>query len=171
MSSIPTNKDELQYAITDASSKLLEDYRSVPEQMSRVLGIEGNVKGTEISVCDTVAYLIGWGKLVIKWHSQKSIGQHVDFPETGYKWNQLGLLAQHFHEEYKNWSFTSLQKELQSVTQEILELIASQENHELYETLWYEKYTLGRMIQLNTSSSMKNVRIKIRRFKKIHGVK
>ncbi|WP_425642227.1 ClbS/DfsB family four-helix bundle protein [Marinomonas gallaica] len=171
MSSIPKNKDELLSAITAASSKLLEDYIAIPEDMSRVVGIEGNVKGTEISVCDTAAYLIGWGRLVLKWHSRMSSGQQVDFPETGYKWNQLGPLAQHFQEEYKDWSFISLQKALQQVTQEILALVQSLDNYDLYETLWYENYTLGRMIQFNTSSPMKNVRTKVRRFKKANRIK
>lgn len=48
------------------------------------------VNGTEISVSDTFSYLIGWGKLVLKWYDLKSKKQYVDFPETGYKWNELG---------------------------------------------------------------------------------
>ncbi|HCE1656942.1 TPA: ClbS/DfsB family four-helix bundle protein, partial [Vibrio parahaemolyticus] len=47
---------------------------------------------------------------------------------------------------------------------EILLLISSLSDHELYGVAWYEQWTLGRMIQFNTSSPMKNMRTKVRRF-------
>ncbi|MCF9508343.1 ClbS/DfsB family four-helix bundle protein, partial [Vibrio parahaemolyticus] len=72
MSSVPKNKDELELAINSIFPKLMVDYRSIPESKARKVGVEGNVKGTFISVSDTVAYLIGWGKLVLKWHRLKS---------------------------------------------------------------------------------------------------
>lgn len=105
MSSVPQNKNELINAITLAFRKLLDDYSSIPEDLSKTIGIDGNVKNTKISVCDTLAYLIGWGKLVLKWYSLKSQGNNVDFPQTGYKWNQLWLLAQSFQKEYQDWDF------------------------------------------------------------------
>ena len=164
MSSIPKNKDELELAINSIFAKLMADYRSIPESNVRISGVEGNVKGTLISVSDTLAYLIGWGKLVLKWHRLKSQNQRVDFPETGYKWNQLGLLAESFHEEYCEWQYDDLLIEFETTVNEILLLISSLSDHELYGVAWYEQWTLGRMIQFNTSSPMKNMRTKVRRF-------
>lgn len=164
MSSVPRNKDELEQAIKSIFPKLMADYCLIPESKARKSGIEGNVKGTIISVSDTVAYLIGWGKLVLKWYNLKSQNQHVDFPETGYKWNQLGLLAESFHEEYRDWKYDDLLVELESTVNEILLLISSLSDYELYGVAWYEQWTLGRMIQFNTSSPMKNMRTKVRRF-------
>ncbi|QFT13128.1 ClbS/DfsB family four-helix bundle protein [Vibrio sp. THAF190c] len=164
MSSVPRNKDELELAITSIFPKLMAEYRSIPENKARQLGVEGNVKGTVISVSDTVAYLIGWGKLVLKWYRLKSQDQHVDFPETGYKWNQLGPLAESFHEEYRDWKYNDLLAELESTVSEILLLVASLSDQDLYGVAWYEQWTLGRMIQFNTSSPMKNMRTKVRRF-------
>lgn len=94
----------------------------------------------------------------------KSRGLSVDFPETGYKWNQLGLLAVSFQESYSNWEYKDLLNELDSTINELIALVLSLSNEQLYETTWYEKWTLGRMIQFNTSSPMKNIRAKIRRF-------
>ena len=111
------------------------------------------------------------GKLVLKWHSLKSQGLNVDFPETGYKWNQLGLLAQSFQKEYQGWDFSSLQREFATTTQDILLLVGRLDVQALYGVPWYDKWTFGRMIQFNTSSPMKNVRTKVRRFKKYHGIK
>lgn len=166
MSSVPESKDELLTAIKSIFPKLMHDYRSVPASLTRKCEIEGNVKGTQISVCDTVAYLIGWGNLVLKWYSLKSQGLQVDFPDTGYKWNQLGLLAFSFHDQYRDWKYEDLLSELDSTINELILLVASLSNEELYETAWYEKWTFGRMIQFNTSSPMKNMRTKIRRFNK-----
>ncbi|MDQ7733657.1 ClbS/DfsB family four-helix bundle protein [Halomonas sp. SpR1] len=170
MSSVPQSKDELLSAINSIFPKLMADYRVVPESLSRKCEVAGNVKGTQISICDTVAYLIGWGKLVLKWYGLKSRGSPVDFPETGYKWNQLGLLAVSFQEQYSNWKYKDLLNELDSTISELIALVSSLSNDELYERTWYEKWTLGRMIQFNTSSPMKNIRIKIRRFNKNNGL-
>ncbi|HIF9196171.1 TPA: ClbS/DfsB family four-helix bundle protein [Photobacterium damselae] len=166
MSSIPTTKEELEKAINDSFSKLLIDLKAIPESESRRCEIEGNSKGCFISVCDSVAYLIGWQKLVLKWYYRKSHNLAVDFPETGYKWNQLGLLAQSFYVEYRDWTYSELLSEFESNMEQILVIVASLSNHQLYQEPWYEKWTLGRMIQFNTSSPMKNVRTKVRRFKR-----
>ena len=164
MSSIPQNKNELIQAISVSYEKLTLDYERVPNALTRSLGVEGNVKGTIISVCDTLAYLIGWGKLVLKWYDFSVKGKDIDFPETGYQWNQLGALAQAFQLEYKDWTFEKLKKEYQRVIQVILTLLHKLDEHILYGEAWYKQWTLGRMIQFNTSSPMKNVRTKIRRF-------
>jgi hypothetical protein len=170
-STIPTNKEELSKAITQAFKKLLVDYESVPEEYSRTSGVEGNIKHTEISVCDTLSYLIGWGELVLKWQFRISQGLPVDFPETGYKWNEIGKLAQHFHAKYQPLSYEELIAEFELTTNHILALIESLTNDELYGSNWYKNYTLGRMIQFNTSSPMKNIRSKVRRFNKANEIK
>ncbi|MEJ2763022.1 ClbS/DfsB family four-helix bundle protein [Photobacterium sp. MCCC 1A19761] len=170
MSSVPQSKEALIQAIETIFPKLMADYRSIPAHLARERGVEGNIKGTQISVCDTVAYLIGWGKLVLKWHRLTAQGQPVDFPETGYQWNQLGLLATHFHQQYNDWPYGALLTELEHTVHEILALIAGLSNQDLYETPWYQQWTLGRMIQFNTSSPMKNMRTKVRRFKKANGL-
>lgn len=166
MSSVPQSKDELLSAINSIFPKLMADYQVVPESLSRGCEVEGNLKGTQISICDTVAYLVGWGKLVLKWYNLKSRGLPVDFPEKGYKWHQLGLLAVSFQEQYSNWKYKDLLNELDSTISELIALVSSLSNDELYERAWYEKWTLGRMIQFNTSSPMKNMRAKVRRFNK-----
>ncbi|WP_281947969.1 ClbS/DfsB family four-helix bundle protein, partial [Vibrio parahaemolyticus] len=53
---------------------------------------------------------------------------------------------------------------LEFTINEILLLISSLSDHELYGVAWYKQWTLGRMIQFNTSSPMKNMRTKFRRF-------
>lgn len=171
LSSVPQNKQELEQAIQLIFDKILADYSSIPEELSRTVRVEGNVKGTEISVSDTLAYLIGWGKLVIQWNKLTSAKQCVELPATGYKWNELGRLAQSFYFEYRDWSYNDLISEFKITTNNILSLVSSLSEHDLYGVAWYKKYTLGRMIQLNTSSPMKNMRAKVRKFKKSNDIR
>ncbi|WP_051043772.1 ClbS/DfsB family four-helix bundle protein [Psychromonas sp. CNPT3] len=121
-----------------------------------------------ISACDTLAYLIGWMKLALKWHRLKGSGQCVDFPETNYKCNVRGELAQRFYYEYREWNYSDLLAQFKIATTDILFLIDSFNDNELYAVACYEKYTLGKRIQFNTSSPMKNRRTKIRMFKKCY---
>ena len=170
VTSVPQNKQELAQAISLNATKILADYATIPEDITRISGVEGNVKGSEISVCDTLAYLIGWQNIVLKWYRLTNLGQPVDFPETGYKWNELGQLAQSFHNEYKYWGYEELIIEFQVNTAKVLSLINTLSDDELYGVDWYKKYTLGKMIQFNTSSPMKNMRVKVRKFKKNNGL-
>ena len=170
MSSVPTNKEELYQAIKLNSEKILEDYLSIPKEYAHKNGIEGNVKGAIINVADTLAYLLGWGQLVLKWHQLKSEGSDVDFPETGYKWNELGQLAQHFYSQYHSWPYDKLIHEFTVTTDRILVLIDSLDNQKLYGETWFDKYTLGKMIQFNTSSPMVNMRGKVRKYKRLNAI-
>jgi hypothetical protein len=162
----PKNKDELQRAIIDNYKKLTVELSNIPIGLTDIKELEGHSKNTLMSINNLVAYLIGWGQLVLNWSKQKDKGLEVDFPETGFKWNQLGQLALKFYSDYENEDFKSLVTKLDKTTNEILKLIESKTNKELYEVAWYDKWTLGKMIQLNTSSPFKNAKDRIRKWKK-----
>ncbi len=161
---IPQNKSELKEQIQIHYQKLALDLERVPIGISREIGIPGNVKGTAVSPSDVVAYLVGWGELVLKWIDGKEKGLDVDFPETGFKWTELGALAQSFHQKYEQHSYNELLELLEQNTLEILSIIDGYSQEELYDTPWYDKWSMGRMIQLNTSSPFKSNRTKIRKF-------
>lgn len=128
--------------------------------------LEGHAKETKMSVLDLVAYLIGWGELILKWNRKKENGDPVDFPETGYKWNELGRLAQKFYADYEKLDYPDLLNKMDKTVDKILELIENNTNEELYEKPWYDKWTKGKMVQLNTSSPYKNARSRVRKWKK-----
>lgn len=166
--SVPVNKEALILAITTQYDKLQHELILIPENLSHVAEIEGHVKNTQITAHNVVAYLVGWGELVIKWHDKKTQHLPVDFPETGYKWNQLGLLAQKFYKDYAHIPYPALLEKLDKTVKAILAIIHTHTNHQLYEEPWYDKWTLGRMIQFNTSSPYTNARGKIRRWKNVN---
>jgi hypothetical protein len=167
---IPKNKEELILAINENYKKLSKEFSNIPEALTTRKELEGHSKNTVMSINNLLAYLIGWGQLVLKWNDYKSKGKHIDFPEIGFKWNELGLLAQKFYHDYEKDDFKTLIEKLDKTTVEILNLVENKTNHELYETDWYERWSLGRMIQLNTSSPFNNARNRIRKWKKVNNI-
>ncbi len=163
---IPTNKDALILAINTTYNKLEIVLLSIPPQYTTSIELPGHGKNTLMSICNQVAYLIGWGQLVIQWEKQMRLGIATDFPEKGYNWQMLGELAQKFYTEYENKSYTSLLVKLKETKATILQIIESKTNEALYNTNWYKQYTLGRMIQLNTAAPYKNATVRITKWKK-----
>ncbi len=165
---VPKNKEELIQEIENSYVKLKQDLDTIPVELTKIKELEGHAKGTEMSVSNLVAYLIGWAELVLKWHIKKEKEEPVDFPETGYKWNELGKLAQKFYIDYETLDYHELLGKLEKHINEILEIVKGKTNEELYEQPWYEKYTQGKMIQFNTSSPYKNARARVRKWKKLN---
>ncbi len=163
---IPKNKEELQNAIEETYKKLTFELDDIPANLAQKKDLEGHAKNSLMSINNLLAYLVGWGQLVLKWNTMKSKGLAVDFPETGYKWNELGRLAQKFYSDYERDDLNSLKLKLDVTTKEILQLIQNKTNKQLYQENWYDTWPLGRLIQLNTSSPFKNATARIRKWKK-----
>ena len=164
---IPSNKAELLLAIDTNFGKLLKALQAVPENRVQELVMEGHSKGTRMSV----ANLIGWNELVIKWIERDTAGLPVDFPETGFKWNELGRLAQKFYRDYEGLAYPALLARLMAARARIVELIVTRSDDELYGRPWYEQWTLGRMIQFNTASPYHNANGRLRKWLKGNGIR
>eukprot|EP01034_Spumella_vulgaris_P013190 gene13190-16828_t len=105
---VPQNKQELLDAINTRYEKLLSVIRRVPMPRVNECSLEGHAKGTQMSVANLVAYLVGWNELVLKWLDADAAGTVIDFPETGLKWNQVGQLAPKFYRDYQGTPFAQL---------------------------------------------------------------
>ena len=167
---VPQTKQELLDAIRTTYQKLATDLASVPIERAKEATLEGHAQGTQISVANLVAYLIGWNLLVLKWCDAKGRGLPVDFPETGYKWNELGRLAQKFYFDHASADYPDLLRQFADVQARIAALVEHESDASLYGAPWYEKYTQGRMIQFNTSSPYANARARLRKWKKASGI-
>ncbi|EIW9274944.1 hypothetical protein NUKP32_54570 [Klebsiella variicola] len=168
--SVPQTKAELLLAIDKNFSKLISYLNTIPPEITSDKSMDGHAKGTEMSVRDLVSYLLGWNALVVKWVTSYAKGLPVDFPETGYKWNQLGLLAQKFYSDYSELSYELLVAELQTVKNEIVNLINDRTDDILYGRPWYTKWTMGRMILFNTSSPYANANGRLRKWAKNNNI-
>ena len=99
-----------------------------------------------MSVANLVAYLVGWNELVLKWLDREAEGKSVDFPETGFKWDELGRLAQKFYRDYEGIPYLDLIERMGVAKARIVSLVEARSNDNLYSRSWYEKWTMGRMI-------------------------
>lgn len=168
---VPKHKTELQNAIKTSYEKLRSELNDIPAENTAKKDMEGHAKGTVMSIINLLSYLIGWGELVLKWNIKKDRNETTDFPETGYQWNELGKLAQKFYTDYQDEGFETLTATLDQTVEKILKLVEKKSEKELYGISWYGKWTLGRMIQFNTSSPYTNARARIRKWKKDHDTK
>ena len=156
---VPESKTELIEAINKNYASLVKKLSAVPAEKAFQPLMEGHAKGTTMSAAQLVSYLIGWGELVLSWHVQEAHGHSIVFPEVGFKWNELGKLAQKFYQDYQNITDYKV----------LLQRLEKNKNDLLYGSGWCEKYTRGRMIQLNTSSPYRNARGRIATFLKTIG--
>jgi len=163
---IPASKSELLDAISETFDKLIVDLLKVPKDRARECSLEGHVKGTTMSAADLVSYLIGWNELVLSWLDQDDKGQDVDFPATGFKWNELGQLAQKFYKDCDGVDYHELLDRLKKAKENLVETISARSDNELYGGPWHGKWPKGRMIQFNTSSPYANARSRIRKWLK-----
>lgn len=163
---VPISKSELLAAISTTFEKLKLDLDRVPAHLAREASLEGHAAGTWISPADLVAYLLGWNVLVLKWLELDDRGEAVVFPEIGFNWNELGLLAQKFYADHQGLDWPEMLARLGAAKAGLVATVSQRSESELYGRPWYGKWTKGRMIQFNTSSPYANARARIRRWLK-----
>jgi len=163
---VPQNKIELLSAIDKNFNELLKELKAVPWAIVDECSMKGHAKDTQMSVANLAAYLIGWNELVLKWLGKSGTEEPIDFPETGFNWNELDRLAQKFYRDYETVSYPQLLDRLETVKCRIVSEIKARKDDELYGRPWYRKWTMGRMIQFNTSSPYANARRRVRKWMK-----
>ncbi|WP_265521342.1 ClbS/DfsB family four-helix bundle protein [Oerskovia flava] len=159
---VPASKDDLLTAIETTFARLYRDLERVPPGRAREPVLEGHVKGTLMSPADLVAYLVGWNQQVLTWHRRRTEGLSDEFPAPGIAWNQLGALAQRYYAAHQHDTWPILLGQLTAAKDQIVAMIREQSDEDLYGAAWYGRWTMGRMISLNTSSPYTNARGRIR---------
>ena len=163
---IPESKTELLAAISERFAKLALALDAVPAEIADEKSMEGHAKGTMMSANNLVSYLLGWNELVLKWLDEDAKGQVIEFPEVGYKWNELGALAQKFYADHSERSFHENRRRLTAAKENLVAEISRRTDEELYGSPWHGKWTKGRMIQFNSSSPYENARGRLRKWLK-----
>lgn len=171
-SGIPCNKEELITAIIKkrhALFKTLEELEALEGYDPYKKNLEGQVKDTKVSVCNLLTYLLGWSQIVIGWLDVQNIVTTKDnlLPE-GYNFSsiKLGKLAQSFYKEYDHLDYDEMKNKLRQSYDELAGLLDMQTNATLYATLFYKKYSLGRMIDFNTRCPLNNIHKRLRVLRK-----
>jgi hypothetical protein len=162
---LPINKDELLSSLETAYSKLIQEAASLPLELERNCELEGSV-----SACDLIAYQIGWGSLLLSWNELETRGQAVQMPAPGFKWNQLGLLANSFYREHQEQTLKQLLIKFDAMFLRIRLFIESNGEDELFivgKRRWAgQKWPLAKWIQVNTIAPYRSARTKLRKLKK-----
>ena len=68
----------------------------------------------------------------MKWLDQDAKGKDIEFPEVGYKWNELGALARKFYEDYSAYSFEENRNRFAAVKDQLVSEISKRTDEELY---------------------------------------
>jgi hypothetical protein len=157
------SKNSLKESIHITSKNLFETINKIPDDFRKQPLLNGHSKGEMISVSNELAYLRGWAVTILNAIRAKNNSKNPELPWPGYKWNELGRLAAFFYSMYNSETFDLQIKNYKDTLNEILDEIDQKSDSELYETGWYKKYSLGRMIRLNTTAPMKNATIRIRK--------
>ncbi|WP_024892068.1 ClbS/DfsB family four-helix bundle protein [Luteimonas huabeiensis] len=162
---IPQDRAALLAAIDKEFSALLRELATLPPDAVDEATMDGHVAGSRMRPRDLVAYLVGWNERVLAWHDAEARGADIAFPAPGFKWNELGRLAQSFYEAYGDVPFDALVLRLQASKDRIVALVTGFDDDALYGRPWHGKWTRGRMIQFNTASPYANARGRLRRWR------
>ena len=162
---LPTTKEEFLRNLNQAYEKLGSEFEVIGKEKERLKEIEGGV-----SCCDVVAYQIGWAKLLLAWEEQETNKKIPEMPAPGFKWNQLGELAQSFYEKESTKSLSQLRTEFEVVFQKVIDWVNSLKDKELFQPhqrKWTgDKWAIVKWIQVNTIAPYRSSRTKVRRWKK-----
>ena len=173
MTSVAQNKQELIEVITKTYEKLRKEFDDIPKSMVLDVSMEGQIKNTQMSIHNLLSYLVGWAELMIKWNKIYTEEHRIpDLPDTGYNMSDWWKLAERFYKKYRDYEYEELLQKFDTEISEILKMLESKTNQELYWKNWYvtkssgKWYTFGRLVALNTSSPYKNTYMRIRKWKK-----
>ncbi|MCP3675671.1 MAG: ClbS/DfsB family four-helix bundle protein [Gammaproteobacteria bacterium] len=162
---LPASKHEVLQNLELAYIKLDAEFDAVLPKFERTPDIEGS-----ISCCDVLAYQIGWGKLLMSWEQLEKSGEVPEMPAEGFKWNQLGLLADSFYKEYSAFTLNQLREEFAALQGQLSDWVYSLTETELQEPhqrRWTgEKWAIVKWFQVNTIAPYKSARTKVRRWKR-----
>lgn len=162
---VPQDRAALLTAIDKEFVALMRELDRLPAEAIDEASMDGHVAGSRMRPRDLVAYLVGWNERVLAWHAEEAAGAQIVFPAAGFKWNELGRLAQSFYAAYADVPFDALVARLQASKARIVALVTGFDDDALYGRPWYGKWTRGRMIQFNTASPYANARGRLRRWR------
>lgn len=163
------NREELILEISTRAKLFIEEFDSVSEKDKDKL-----IEGVDRTPSQMIAYQLGWMNLILDWEKQENEGYDVITPTKGYKWNNLGSLYDSFYKEYDNYTLSELSNKFTNKVSEIIELINSYTDVELFEQggrRWASStpanWAIWKWVHINTVAPFKSFRSKIRKWKKL----
>ena len=168
------DKNELKTEILSSFEKYIGEFKDVCEDD------KDELRGTDRSAAQNLAYNVGWTGLLLKWERDEKAGMKVKTPSENFKWNELGRLNQSFYEKYANYSLARLAEILAKNVGEICAMIDKMSDEELFlphKRRWADEATktavweVYKFIRVNTVAPFGTFRAKIRAWKKAANLK
>lgn len=161
------SKESLLAAVQKAYLLFDREFDEVSEQSMHL-----RIQEVDKTPYEMIAYQLGWLQLIMGWEKDELAGKKVVTPSPDYKWNQLGLLYQHFYEEYRRYSL----KEIRALLKQgiihwcnWLEQLSEEELFVLNIRKWTvtnANWPMWKWVHINSVAPFKSFRTKIRKWKK-----
>lgn len=162
---LPTSKAEFLARFEQAAERLLTELAAVPDACWHAPVLDNGR-----SPADLLAYQIGWGRLLLAWEAEETAGRQPAMPAPGFKWNQLGALAQHFYQAAAGVSRPALMAEFAALRRSLGEWLQGMDESTLLvpgQRRWAgDKWPLAKWVQVNTAAPYNAARTKLRRWAK-----
>ena len=162
------NKLELIETIKNNANLFIKEYSDIEEPSMDKIDEE-----IEYSPFQMLSFCIGWMDLVLVWEDEEQKGIQETSLATEWKWNDLDWLYQSFYDKYNNYSLNELINFFNKKVESIVAFINNLSYEDLFEEdrrNWAKtngkKFSVCRLIHLNTIANFKNFRGKIRKWKK-----
>ena len=162
------NKLELVDAIKNNANLFIKEYSDVEEICMNKID-----KEIEYSPFKLLVFCIGWIDLVLSWEDEDQKGIQETSLAIEWKWNELSWLYQSFYDKYNNYSLNELINIFNTKVKKIIDLINNLSDEELFEDgkrNWAKtkgkKFSICRLVHLNTIANFKTFRARIRKWKK-----
>lgn len=171
----PTTKTELMTASQQSYDQLLALISSLtPQQQEANFTFDvSRMKEAhwqrDRNLRDVLIHLWEWQKMLLKWINVNQAGEECDFLPAGYNWHTYGDLNQLFWQRNQEVSLQQAQDLLAYTHQEVMQLLTSFTNDELFQKKvypWTGNNALGTYFIANTSSHYEWALKKIRKFKR-----
>lgn len=166
------NKQALIDEITKRAKLFINEFRTVNNLDKDIF-----VDGVDKTPSQMIAYQLGWINLILSWELDNKEGKEVITPTPDYKWNNLGGLYQSFYDQYANNSIEMLINMFQQQVNNIIELVESYNDTELFQqggrqwaTTTPSSWPIYKWIHINTVAPFKSFRTKIRKWKRMRGI-
>ena len=165
---LPTTRADLLDRLREAHRKLDADLEGIDPRSARAPELDDGE-----SVCDVIAYLIGWGELLLGWDASEAAGKTPAMPAEGFGWHELGALKRSLHARRRRHGIPRLRGELRDVVARLDAWVGAFREDDLFalgRRAWAgEKWPVVKWVQVNTVAPLSSARTRIRRFKKARG--
>ncbi len=158
----PKTKEELLISAEDNYNKLLDVIGSMSDkELNTPFDFSGDKSKKEAhwlrdkNLRDVLAHLWEWHQLLIKWFDANINGNNIPFLPPQYNWKTYGDMNVEFWKKHQNTSLEDIKDKLQKSHEDIITLIKSLSNEDLFEKgkyKWAGGTVLGSYFISTTSS-------------------